>query len=93
MSSNQIPCSACPKCQTKMMLAHVTRGPIGFEHQSFECRACDYAENVVVALDPMNPNKLGWLVGELGAPPIQVPHTNPVTYIVREGRMIPHPAR
>jgi hypothetical protein len=60
--------SSCSKCQTKMTLARVSRGPIGFEHQLFECRACDHAESVVVALDPMNPNALGWLAGELTAP-------------------------
>jgi hypothetical protein len=49
--------------------------PRGIEHQSFECRACDHAEKVVVALDPMNPNSLGWLAGELGAPSITSCHS------------------
>jgi hypothetical protein len=61
--------SSCPKCRASMTLATVKRGLIGFEHQSFECRSCDHAEEVVVALDPMTPNTLGWLDGELGAPP------------------------
>jgi hypothetical protein len=49
-----------------MTLARVSAGPTGFEHQAFECRSCDYFENVVVALDPMNANALGWLASEIG---------------------------
>jgi hypothetical protein len=74
-----------------MTLARVTPGPVGFEHQSFECRKCEHAENVVVALDPMNPNTLGWLVGELGAP-AALERDKAITHEIRGGRMIPKPA-
>lgn len=50
-----------------MTLARVSAGPTGFEYQAFECRSCDYSENVVVALDPMNANALGSPV-RLGQP-------------------------
>jgi hypothetical protein len=77
--------SACPKCQTKMTLASVTKGPIGFEHQMFECRSCDHFENVVVALDPTKPNTLGWLAWE-------VPSAHDlITHSIIEGRMIRGP--
>ena len=52
--------SSCAHCGTKMKLVLVTHGPVGFEHQYFECRSCDHDENVVVALDPGYPNRLGW---------------------------------
>ena len=50
-----------------MTLARVSARPTDFEHQAFECRSCDYSENVVVALDPINANALGWLASEIGA--------------------------
>jgi hypothetical protein len=74
-----------------MTLARVTPGPFGFEHQWFECRKCDHAESVVVALDPMNPNTLGWLAGELGAPAL-VHRGNATTHEIHSGRMVPKPA-
>jgi hypothetical protein len=42
--------------------------------------------------DPMNPNTLGWLAGELGAPVAAKAHKS-VTYEVHDGRMIPQPAK
>lgn len=81
--------SVCPKCSSPMTLAQVKAGPIGFEHQSFKCRSCDHAEEVVVVLDPMDPSTLGWLDGELGAPPKNL---NAVTYTIDRGRLISHPA-
>ena len=91
MSDANLNRSACPKCHTKMTLARVTPGPIGYEHQYFECRGCDYDENVVVALDPTNPNTLGWLAGELGAP-VTVVRGNAISHEIHDGRMISKPA-
>ena len=56
--------SSCNHCGMKMKLVRVTHGPVGFEHRYFECRACYHDENVVVALDPQHPNRLGWLFDE-----------------------------
>ena len=92
MFSDRSPRSACPKCRTKMTLARVTRGPIGFEHQSFECGACDHAEKIIVALNPMTPNAWGGLAGELGKPSTEAHNGNAVTHEVRDGRMIPRAA-
>jgi hypothetical protein len=75
-----------------MTLARVTQGPEGFEHQSFECRACDHAENVVVALDPMDPDALGWLFGDLGTPAMSTDPANLVSHEIHAGRMISKPA-
>ena len=61
MPDTQLHRSACPKCQTKMTLSSVSQGPVGFDHQTFECQGCDHAEQVVVALDAMKPNTVGWL--------------------------------
>jgi hypothetical protein len=84
---------ACPKCLARMTLARVVAGPIGFEQQAFECRRCDYAENVVVAIDPMNPRALGWLAGEVGRPRCHSRHckrrTDPATGGVAGPTFIP----
>ena len=50
----------CSRCQTRMMLKHVSSGPIGFEHRVFECPECDQ--------DPFKSTAAGWLAGELRAP-------------------------
>jgi hypothetical protein len=58
----------CPRCQTRMTLERVSRGPIGFEHRLFECPKCDQVEISVFASDPFKSNATGWLDGELRAP-------------------------
>ena len=58
----------CSRCQARMMLEHVSAGPIGFEHRLFECPRCDHVETTVIASDPFKSNATGWLVGELRAP-------------------------
>jgi transposase-like protein len=58
----------CPHCTSRMMLARISPGPIGFEHRLFECSKCESVQNEVVASDPMKSNALGWLAGELRAP-------------------------
>jgi hypothetical protein len=58
----------CPRCTSRMMLAGVSPGPIGFEHRRFECPNCDSVQNEVVASDPMKSACAGWLAGELRAP-------------------------
>jgi hypothetical protein len=82
--------SACPICKSSVTLAKVMPGAAGFETQSFECRSCDYAEDVVVTLDPMNPHMLGWLSGELGTPPQRLARGNAITHTIVDGRMVPH---
>jgi len=58
----------CSRCQTRMMLERVSRGPIGFEHRLFECPKCDQVEINVTASDPMESRATGWLNSELTAP-------------------------
>ncbi len=58
----------CSRCQTRMMLERVSRGPIGFEHRLFECPKCNQVEINVIASDPFQSNRAGWLDGELRAP-------------------------
>jgi len=58
----------CLHCTSRMMLTRINPGPVGFEHRWFECPKCKYAEDEVIASDPMNPASQGWLAGELRAP-------------------------
>jgi hypothetical protein len=72
MSSTQYFLSAierprCCRCQTRMMLERVSRGPIGFEHRLFECPKCDQVEIAVIASDPFKSKASCWLDGELRA--------------------------
>jgi hypothetical protein len=53
----------CPKCDTKMVLAQVARGPSGFDIRTFDCAKYDHARIVTVATDPTKSEKLGWLGG------------------------------
>ena len=39
---------ACPKCGDRMMLALIEPLSGGFDQRSFECKACDYEETIVV---------------------------------------------
>ena len=55
-------------CTSRMMLARISPSPMGFEHRLFECPACDFVQNEVVASDPMKSASVGWLAGELRAP-------------------------
>jgi Zn finger protein HypA/HybF involved in hydrogenase expression len=58
----------CSHCTSRMMLARLSPGPIGFEHRRFECPKCSSVQNEVVASDPMKSASVGWLAGELRAP-------------------------
>jgi ribosomal protein S27AE len=50
----------CPKCQTRMSLARITR--------TFECGNCEYVHREAVATDPMKSLQAGWIDGDLKAP-------------------------
>ena len=58
----------CSHCTSRMMLARINPGSMGFEHRLFECPTCDFLQNEVVASDPMKSASVGWLAGELRAP-------------------------
>jgi Zn finger protein HypA/HybF involved in hydrogenase expression len=58
----------CSRCTSRMMLARISSGPLGFEHRMFECPKCNSVQNEVVASDPMKSASVGWLTGELRAP-------------------------
>jgi len=58
----------CPKCQTTMMLALITRSPSGFD-RTFECLPCDHVQRVAALVDPMKCHTTaGWFRGLLRAP-------------------------
>ena len=56
----------CPKCQ--VMLSRTMPGRLKFNLRTFECVNCDHVEKVLVAIDPIQSNVLGWFLGELRAP-------------------------
>jgi hypothetical protein len=58
----------CPKCRTRLALAHILPGPTGFELRAFDCAKCDYVEKVAIASDPTKSGDVGWLVGEVQSP-------------------------
>jgi hypothetical protein len=51
----------CKKCNTRAVVAQISAGPIGFEHRIFDCTICNYAEEVVLAVDPRRTGAIGWL--------------------------------
>jgi hypothetical protein len=55
----------CPKCRARMMLESISPGPTGFELRKFDCPQCDYVEKVAIASDHMEPEDVGWFVGEV----------------------------
>jgi ribosomal protein S27AE len=57
----------CPKCQGRMMLAHIEPGPDHSDLRTFECPKCDYVHKTLVE-DPLNSAKAGWLNSGLRAP-------------------------
>src|ERR1700692_2390115 len=58
----------CSHCTSRMMLARIGPGPMGFEHRRFECPKCNSVQNEVVAGDPMKSASAGWLAGQPRAP-------------------------
>jgi hypothetical protein len=43
-----------------MLLDRVSAGPVGFEHQLFECPKCNNVEARVTAADPFDSTARGW---------------------------------
>jgi len=58
----------CSKCQGPMMLSHIMPGRLKFDVRTFDCIKCDHVEKVMVAIDPIQSNVLGWFLGELRRP-------------------------
>ena len=50
----------CPKCQGPMMLSRTMPGRLKFDMRTFACVKCDHVEKVMVAIDPIQSNVLGW---------------------------------
>jgi hypothetical protein len=42
---------ACPRCQTRMMLARIMPARVGFDLRTFECPQCDHVHEVMVATE------------------------------------------
>lgn len=49
-------------------LALVRLGPSGFDLRYFECGKCNHVHKELIATDPMQSDKAGWLAGELKPP-------------------------
>lgn len=46
---------------TRAVVARISAGPVDFEHRIFGCAICNYAEEVVLAVDPRRAGAIGWL--------------------------------
>ena len=57
----------CPKCQGRMMLARIERGPAGSDLRTFECPKCEHVCERQVD-DPLKSVNTGWMAGELKPP-------------------------
>ena len=49
------------RCNARAVIAWISAGPVGFEHRVFDCTICNYAEEVVSAVDPRRAGAIGWL--------------------------------
>ena len=58
----------CPVCKHRMALARISPGTRGFQERTFECFTCGRTDKLVVAIDPMKTDAVGWLAGELRPP-------------------------
>jgi len=73
-----------------MNLSRVSPAPDRKEKRVFECPKCNFMNTVTVP-DPLESQSTGWLSGELRPPAAR--RGNAVTHDVRDGRMIPKPAK
>jgi hypothetical protein len=69
-----------------MMLERISPGPVGFEHRLFERPKCDHVETRVIASDPFNSKAQGWPYGELA-------RAAAITHEIKDGKLIPKPAK
>jgi hypothetical protein len=59
----------CPNCRhDRMLLSKLQAGPPGLAYRTFECQKCGRVRTMVASSDPMTPDTLGWLAGELRPP-------------------------
>jgi hypothetical protein len=58
----------CLKCQSRMLVQHITAARSGFEHWTLRCTKCSDIREAQVPTDPMNATARGWLDGELRSP-------------------------
>jgi hypothetical protein len=57
----------CSKCQGRMMLARIERGPAHADLLTFECPKCEHIQKTSVE-DPMELSKAGWIKSDLNPP-------------------------
>jgi hypothetical protein len=58
----------CPKCQNRMNVARIMRGPKGYDFRNFECAKCDHFETRLICADPMTAGSAGWINSDLKPP-------------------------
>jgi hypothetical protein len=51
-----------------MMLSRIMPGRLKFDLRTFECVKCDHVKKILVAIDPIQSDVVGWFLGELRAP-------------------------
>ena len=68
VSSSSTERPMCPTCKHRMGLARISPGKRGFEERTFECSTCHRLTKVVMAVDPLKTDALGWRAGELKPP-------------------------
>jgi hypothetical protein len=51
-----------------MGLAQISAGKRGFEKRTFECSTCHRIEKVLIPVDPLKTDAVGWLASELKPP-------------------------
>jgi hypothetical protein len=53
----------CPKCDARMGLARIMRGPSGFDIRTFECSDCHHVHVATAESDPLKSDAIRWLAG------------------------------
>ena len=52
-----------------MILSRIMPGRLKFDVRTFECVKCEHVEKILVAIDPIQSDVLGWFLGN-SAPPL-----------------------
>jgi transcription elongation factor Elf1 len=59
----------CPKCQSRMVVQHITSARPGLEHWTLRCTECRLIHEAQVNAEPMKSGSIGWEQNGLRALP------------------------